>query len=93
MEHVLMLDGGESYASVPDGVGGENGMSSGGSGVLSGRIRMTDITTTVPTRNSRTDIARTVARIGEQTHDLAERKASEFGTTMGEISEEAKILE
>jgi hypothetical protein len=24
---------------------------------------------------------------------LAERKASEFGTTMGEISEEAKILE
>ena len=31
-----MLDGGESYASVPDGVGGENGMSSGGSGVLSG---------------------------------------------------------
>ena len=58
-----------------------------------GRIRMTDITTTVPTQNSRTDIARTVARIGEQTHDLAERKASEFGTTMGEISEEAKILE
>ena len=56
---------------------------------------MTDITitTTVPTQNSRTDIARTVARIGEQTHDLAERKASEFGTTMGEISEEAKILE
>ena len=58
-----------------------------------GRIRMTDIITTVPTQNSRTDIARTVARIGEQTHDLAKRKASEFGTTMGEISEEAKILE
>ena len=54
---------------------------------------MTDITATVPTQNSRTDIARTVARIGEQTYDLAERKASEFGTTMGEISEEAKILE